>query len=287
VPRLFCLLLAAALITVPASPQTPAGTSAFFTTSDGVRLHYLSAGAGRTIVLVPGWTMPAEIWREQLRDLSRDFHVVALDPRSQGESAQVAEGHYPERRADDMSELIAHLKVPRVTLAGWSLAVPEVLTYVERHGTSKLEGVVLVDGFVGSDPNPSAPNPMRPILLGAQRDRKKFTADFVRSMFRSRQTPEYLERLTQMSLRTPTNTAFTLLANLMLTSGDWRPILAKLDKPVLYVVQPALAEQAKLAKAAQPAARVEIFEGAGHALFVDAADRFNALLREFVNALPR
>jgi pimeloyl-ACP methyl ester carboxylesterase len=34
-----------------------------------------------------------------------------------------------------------------------------------------------------------------------------------------------------------------------------------------------------------PAARIEMFENAGHALFVDEADRFNKLLAEF--AAPR
>ena len=45
----------------------------FFVTSDGVRLHYLETGppAGRTIVLVPGWTMPAWIWAPQIAAFSR------------------------------------------------------------------------------------------------------------------------------------------------------------------------------------------------------------------------
>jgi non-heme chloroperoxidase len=33
-----------------------------FLTSDGVKLHYLEAGSGPSMVFVPGWTMPAWIW---------------------------------------------------------------------------------------------------------------------------------------------------------------------------------------------------------------------------------
>lgn len=33
--------------------------------------------------------------------------------------------------------------------------------------------------------------------------------------------------------------------------------------------------------------RMEIFENVGHALFVDEADRFNALLDEFLNGLTQ
>ena len=62
--------------------------SRFFITSDGVRLHYLEAGprTGHTIVFVPGWTMPAWIWEPQISAFAQRYHVVAFDPRGQGES---------------------------------------------------------------------------------------------------------------------------------------------------------------------------------------------------------
>ena len=33
--------------------------SAYFETNDGVRLHYLEAGTGPALVILPGWTQPA------------------------------------------------------------------------------------------------------------------------------------------------------------------------------------------------------------------------------------
>lgn len=296
---LLLALLAPTLLLAPlpaARAQAPAGApvagaptpgrSGFFTTTDGVRLHYLEAGSGPPLVLVPGWTMPAEIWAEQLRGLSRDFRVIALDPRSQGRSAQAAEGHYLERRADDVHDLLRHLGLREVVLAGWSLAVPEVLTYAERHGTAALRGVVLVDGFVGADADPAAPNPLKPALTAMQRDRKGYTEAFVRSMYRRPHPEAYLRAVTEASLRTPTSVAFTLLANLMLTEGDWRPALRGLDRPVMYVVTPGMRAQGEVVKALVPSARVETVD-AGHALFVDEPERFNALVREFAASASR
>ena len=68
--------------------------SRYFVTSDGVRLHYLEAGPqlGHTIVFVPGWTMPAWIWRPQIQAFARRYHVVAFDPRGQGDSDAPAVG---------------------------------------------------------------------------------------------------------------------------------------------------------------------------------------------------
>ena len=84
--------------------------SGFFTTSDGVRLHYLQAGQGRSILFVPGWTMPAWIWEHQIAHFSRHYRVVAFDSRSHGNSERVTEGHYPNRLARDIRELTQHLE---------------------------------------------------------------------------------------------------------------------------------------------------------------------------------
>src|SRR5437879_2256842 len=117
-----------------------------FKTSDGVKLHYLEAGKGQGIIFIPGWTMPAEIWQSQSEYFARDHRVIAFDPRSQGRSAKPTEGHYSERRAQDLKELIDHLQVNDAVLVGWSLAVPELLTYAELFGTKNIGGFVFVDG---------------------------------------------------------------------------------------------------------------------------------------------
>lgn len=60
---LFAPLLALACSAALDSPEKQAEfPSRHFRTSDGVELHYLEAGSGPTLVFVPGWTMPADIW---------------------------------------------------------------------------------------------------------------------------------------------------------------------------------------------------------------------------------
>src|SRR3990172_7379864 len=111
--------------------KVPGTKDGFVTTPDGVKIHYLEAGyrsqtlgvarshgfdeKGRyvshtksvvvalqpVILFVPGWTMPAWIWEKQIAHFSKTHRVVAMDPRSQGESQQTTEGHYPAARARD------------------------------------------------------------------------------------------------------------------------------------------------------------------------------------------
>ena len=71
----------------------------YVTTSDGVRLHYLEAGSGQTIVLVPGWSQTAEQYKYQIHGLSSRYHVIALDQRGHGESDKPNSGYKIQRLA--------------------------------------------------------------------------------------------------------------------------------------------------------------------------------------------
>ena len=264
------------LVIVQAATTTAAAHE--FRASHGVRLHYTSDGLGEPIVLVPGWTMPASIWAPQIAHLSQSYRVIAFDPRSQGGSAIARSGHNMTRRAQDIAELVAHLKLSRFVLAGWSLAVLEALNYVHVHGDAKVAGLVLVDNSVGEDP---APQRGGNFMARLQADREKAMTEFVREMFRSRQAPEYLDALTAQSLRTPYKASVQLLT-IKQPREFWRAAVYATAKPVLYVVTPRLKGQAENLQRKRPATRTAVFEDAGHALFVDEPARFNALLDEFL-----
>jgi len=61
----------------------------------------------------------------------------------------------------------------------------------------------------------------------------------------------------------------------------WKEAVYSTTKPVLYIVRPGLAAQAHNLALHHPAAEIAVFNDAGHALFVDEADRFNALVADF------
>jgi non-heme chloroperoxidase len=282
---LFCTAILAVAIT-PALCSATETKGAFFTTSDGVKLHYLEAGKGPAIVFVPGWSMPAWIWNPQIRYFSKHFHVVALDPRAQGDSDKVNFGNYPERRARDIKELIGHLHLAPALLVGWSLAVPELLSYAEQFGGGTVKGYVLVDGFVWSKQDPQFITAMIGTYRQVQTDRAAFTDKFVRGMFRHSQPEAYLKRLVAASLRMPPDLAVSASVS-SVSRADWSPAIGKLDRPVLVMCEASLkAMAAEPITALVPSARVELFENAGHALFVDDADHFNKTLQAFIDGLP-
>jgi len=262
------------------------GKDRFFKTSDGVRLHYLEAGTGPAIFFEPGWSMPAWIWDAQIRELATHYHIVALDPRSQGDSDKPTEGNSCERRAQDIKELIEHLKLDHVVLVGWSLGVPEVLTYAEQYAGRHVRGYVLVDGFAWDKLDPQFIASMMGMYKQVQTNRREFTEKFVRGMYKKPQAEDYIQRVVAASLKMPSDSAVAASVS-SISRADWRPALAKVDRPVLVMCQAQLKGMAAdPIVSAIPTARVELFEDAGHALFVDDAVRFNALLGNFIQHLP-
>ena len=259
--------------------------SSHFQTSDGVRLHVLEAAPQRVsgrlpvVALIPGWSMPASIWREQLGALSAHYRAAALDPRGQGESEVPAQGYTAQRRARDIAEFVA--RYPRVVLVGWSLGALEALQYVHQHGDASVDALVLVDSSVGEQP-PPPPGDIRERL---REDRPAALDGFIRAIFRSKRPDSEHQQLLRGALRMPLQASIDLLSY-PYPREHWRDIAWAFRKPLLYVVTPQFAEQARNLSRNRPGTRIEVFAQAGHTLFVDEPQRFNALLEEFLRSLP-
>ena len=269
---LLSLLLASA---APARAAPP--VHRHFDTSDHVRLHFLEAGHGRPIVLVPGWTMPAWIFQRQIDDLARTYRVIALDPRGQGDSEVPAGGYEPHRRGADISELIATLGPEKPVIVAWSLGVLDTLAMIHDRGDAAIAGLVLVDNSIGEDPppTPTAPTP------GPKPSREAAMRSFVRTMFSHKPPQTWLDRLTETCLRTPAPAAAALLAY-PVPRSFWKEAVYSTGKPVLYIVRPKFEGQAANLAAHHPAAETLVMRDVGHALFYDDAGRFNATVRAFV-----
>jgi non-heme chloroperoxidase len=234
-----------------------------------------------SLLFVPGWTMPAWIWENQISYFSKDYRVVAMDPRSQGDSSQTSDGLYPAARARDIKAVITQLHLAPVVIVAWSMAVVETMAYVDQFGTGDLAAFVFVDNDAGGRAPGDADRDFG-LLKGILEDRQNAANNFVRKLdFKKPQAEEYLQRVVQASLRVPTNTAVALLVGYF--AADYRSVLPKIDKPsiVCAAKTPYMGTILEMQKQIH-GSQLEVFDGAGHALFVDDADHFNTLLEEFL-----
>jgi len=146
--------------------------------------------------------MPALDRQKQIDEFSKKYHVVAVDPRSQGEMTSNIRPP-PETRARDYKELVDHLNLKQPVLVGWSMACGELVKYAELFGTDNVRGFVLVDGLLSDKPNAEVSAMLSGWMNQLQQDRRKQTDSFVRNMFKKAQSEEYLKRLIDVSMQVP------------------------------------------------------------------------------------
>ena len=265
-----------------ALPPPAAATDHFFTTTDGVRLHYTDAGRGAPMVFVPGWDMPGWIFAQQTEEFSRTYRVIAFDPRGQGDSDIPSFGYEPHRRGQDIAELVATIGRGPVVLVGWSLGVLDVLAYAADHGDARIASLILLDNSVGETP---APPPLARTRRSSKHarpvPREVAMHAFVAAMFRTRQPADYLDRLTDATLRVPAAASAALLAY-PVPRVFWRDAIYSVHRPILYIVRPTLAAQAQNLAAGHADTQSVVLTGVGHAMFVDDPERIDALIRDFL-----
>ncbi len=258
-----------------------------FVDSEGVRIHYIAAKSNPakklSILFVPGVMMPAWIWERQIAYFSKDYRVAAIEPRSQGDSDKVMEGHNAFMMAKDIQAVVETLNLEPFILVGWSIGVSQVLNYAAHFATEKLKGLVLVDGIAGIDPTVSFYPSIVEFWSQFQMDRTANTKKFIKMIFKKTYTEEYYEKLTEVALRTPTDTVMTLLYNYILQ--DFRSLLPKIQTPTyMAVIDGPRTEYMKQIQKSFPNCNLEVFQS-GHAIFVDEPERFNHSLEAFITKL--
>jgi non-heme chloroperoxidase len=275
---LFCVLLAASALL--AEEEEELVENRIVETGDGIKIHCWEKGYGRSILFIPGWTMPAEIWAPQFNYFASRYRVVAMDPRCQGESSQTKTGLDPATRARDIKAVVDKMKLAPVALVGWSSGVGEIASYVQQFGTGTIRGVVLVDGVAGTDLPAGMKAEELPFLAAMRKDRPVFADKLVRGLFKKPQGEPYLKKLIAASQRTPTDVAEAL--SVAAVRADNRPALNKIDKPTL-IVAATIPEAARLDMQRRiKNSTVEAFADTGHAIFVVDAIRFNSVLDHFL-----
>ena len=104
-----------------------------FIETNGVRLHYVSAGDGPLMLMLHGFPEFWYSWRHQIAEFAKDYRVVALDLRGYNDSDKpsgVAAYHITEL-VKDVAGVIQGLSCDRCVLVGhdWGGAIAWALAY--------------------------------------------------------------------------------------------------------------------------------------------------------------
>jgi 3-oxoadipate enol-lactonase len=115
-----------------------------FVPVEGGSLFYKEAGEGPAVILIHGGYLDHRMWDGQVQPLARHFRVVRYDVRSHGQSSADT---VPFSDMEDLAALMDHLEIPRATVVGLSMggqiAIDFALLWPER-----VDNLVLVSSGI-------------------------------------------------------------------------------------------------------------------------------------------
>ncbi len=113
---------------------------------NGARLYYESAGSGRPVVFIHGFSLDTRMWDAQFGAFADRYHVVRYDVRGFGRSS-VPDGHAYTTEGD-LSALLQHLGIDSPVLIGHSMGGGIAIDYAVAYPDG-LRALVLVDAILG------------------------------------------------------------------------------------------------------------------------------------------
>jgi non-heme chloroperoxidase len=261
-------------------------------TGDGAALFYRDWGEGRPLLFLAGWTLSSEMWGYQMEPLCRrGYRCIAHDRRAHGRSSDPGKGFDFDTLADDLAAVIEHLDLEDVTLVGHSFASGEMVRYLTRHGAGRIAKLVFLAPAAIPFLLKTADNPIGIDAAVFEQLRQAFASDFAgwaRANAEPYFTPGTSPAAADWTIRMMTETSLLAAVELnkIQSSTDFRPELARIDRPALIVhgdrdASAPLELTGRPAAALIPSARLEVYGGGPHGLYFTHAKRLNEDIARF------
>ncbi|MGQ3676342.1 alpha/beta fold hydrolase [Xanthobacter sp. TB0139] len=261
-------------------------------TPDGLRIRTQQWGApeGRDVLFIHGFSQAGLCWQKQVMapELAH-LRMVTYDFRGHGASDKPVDATFykePERWAGELAAILEQCELTKPVLVGWSYAGRIISDYLSIHGSAALGGIVFVDAVTSNERHfyGTCNRLMRQMYSENLEENISATRTFLRNCFEIQPDQEMFETFLAANMVVPAPVRAALFGR----PCEHDTMLRALDLPVLVtqgdrdiVVAPAMAEHIA---ALIPEAELQMFEGIGHAPFVEAAESFNATLSTFIRA---
>ena len=271
----------------------------FITTSGGVELFYRdwrpegATANGETFVFVPSYSLPSDMWAYQMLPLLRQgFRCIAYDRRGHGRSSDPGGGYDYDTLADDLAAVIDTLDLSDITLVGYSMGGAEAVRYLTRHGSARVARLALVASTLPMlAKTPDNPDGIDRAYADAFQqdltaDYPQWLADNARPFAGPDASQAMIDWIREMALRTSHHALFA--CNETVIRGDFRDELRDVDVPTLIVqgdadVSNPLELTSRRTARLIPDARLVVYEGAPHGIFLSDAARLTADLAAFAS----
>ena len=256
-----------------------------FVEVNGARLYYEECGsAPRAVVLVHDGVLDSSVWDDVWPEFCKHFHTIRYDRRGYGRSPAATQRFYA---TDDLSSILHHLKLNRVTIVGSSHGGEISINFALDH-PEMVEDLVLVGAVVGGMPYtkhflergdalgmPLEKGDIKEAVAAATRD--KYLTAAGSDAARKRMAEILLanpQDLTHPEMELPVKPALPRLGEIHIPT---LLLLGDADIPDVHVHAGAL-------EAGIPKARLEVINNAGHLMYLEKPIEFSRIVIEFLES---
>ncbi len=260
---------------------------------ENFQLHYETKGTGEPLVLIPGFASGAWLWFKQIDFLAKHFQIITFDPRGVANSKISDDSTLTisiKTIAEDIAELLTELRIEKANILGTSFGGFVAQEFVLQHPTKLNKLLLACTSFGGINhvlPNTevlkafssteglNSPKRIRRYLEPA------FTKDFldnhseiIDEVCRLREeniVPEtvYLQQLYSATGFDTESRIPQINAETLIITGD---------KDTVVPMQNSI----NLANSI-PNSKLEIIKDGGHLFFIEQAEKFNQIVKDFLS----
>jgi pimeloyl-ACP methyl ester carboxylesterase len=275
-----------------------------FRTIHGYRRAFRIAGSGPALLLIHGVGANSAVWEPVHAKLAQRFTVIAPDLLGHGESDKPNADYSLPAFANGMRDLLAALGIDRVTVVGHSYGGGVAMQFAYQY-PQLVERIVLVStGGVAKDVSlalrlaalPMASEALAMLRLPGVRPAMRFFGRAVGTVLGStrfgRDTADVVGLLEDLQKPSALSAFGRTLRSVVDGRGQF---VTMLDRS--YLMQPVPVQliwgeedfvipvdHARIAHAAVPGSRLDIFENSGHLPFRDHPDRFVKVVERFIDS---
>lgn len=262
-------------------------------------LHHIRFGAGEpALVFVHGFACSHTDWAAQVPYFAPTRTVLACDLRGHGATPGRAEECTLENYGADVAALVSALALRRAVLVGHSMGCRVVLE-AARAAPDSVAGLVLVDGSRIGTGDPAAAAASAKAAIDAA-GFARFANGLFEGMFLPSSPAAMKRAAVERAAALPAAVGAALFPRMCAwDAGRMETALEAVRVPVLVIQSSFLnAERVRvplepgqttpwldLVRARVPAAKIEIVSGVGHFPQMEAADKVNTLIEDFLRAL--
>lgn len=250
---------------------------------NGAKIYYTSQGSGDPLLLIHGYPLSSELFKDNRDALSKRFRVVTMDLRGFGKSTAPDEKGSIATYAQDVLGLMDALKIQKAVIGGMSMG--GMITFeLYRRAPARFTGMLLIStshvpsgqaeavtwratGQQAKDMGQASllPSLMPRMLTGVTRTKKPALADFLGGVMK------------QVSVN-----GWVGGGEALATRPDYTPTLATIKVPTLILVgledNLLPVEVAMMINKGIPGSTLVVIPRAGHAATLEAAPAANSAI---------